>query len=260
MNIMKKLTVLLITVILILSSAITPYAGAWDSGPGTVKWEQQPDGRWKCRCGQDYNRNKVVSSKGHRYYLDHQGYLGTGWQYCDGRICYFAETESEGRPLGSMYVNEATPDGHQVDADGVLIGELGCRPNPYQRTCIEVSIPEQQVYVYNGASLILQTPCVTGKVSAGTVTPAGNYAIQAKVRDKTLKGKNVDGSDYSSFVHYWMPFYNWSYGLHDASWRGRFGGEIYKTGGSHGCVNLPSDAAAAIFNFTYVGMPVFVHE
>ena len=27
--------------------------------------------------------------------------------------------------------------------------------------------------------------------------------------------------------------------MHDATWRGKFGGQIYKTSGSHGCINLP---------------------
>jgi len=256
---MKRLSVIVLSLIFVLGFSFTALASTWDYGPGTIQWEQQSNGKWKCKCGETYYKDKVVFSNGHDYYLDKQGIMGTGWQYVDGQICYFAEVETENHPLGSKYVNEPTPDGHQVDEKGVLIGDLGCRANPYQQTCIEVSIGEQQVYVYNGAKLILQTPCVTGKVSTGTITPTGNYAIQAKVPDKTLKGKNVDGTDYESFVHYWMPF-NGAYGLHDASWRRKFGGQIYLTGGSHGCVNLPTDAAAAIFNFCYVGMPVFVHD
>jgi len=257
---MKRLSVLIISVLLVFSFNCTAVAGVWDYGPGAIQWEQRSDGKWKCKCGDIYYTNKLVFSNGHEYFIDPQGIMGTGWQYVEGKLCYFAEVESEGHPIGSKYINEATPDGHQVDENGILIGELGCRPNPYQQNCIEVSIGEQQVYVYNGASLILQTPCVTGKVSAGTITPTGNFAIQAKVPEKTLKGKNVDGSDYESFVHYWMPFYNWSYGLHDASWRKNFGGQIYKTAGSHGCVNLPTDAAAVVYNVCYIGMPVYVHD
>ena len=30
-------------------------------------------------------------------------------------------------------------------------------------------------------------------------------------------------------------------GFHDATWRNRFGGTIYKTNGSHGCINTPFD-------------------
>ena len=56
-----------------------------------------------------------------------------------------------------------------------------------------------------------------------------------------------------------MPF-DGGIGLHDATWRKRFGGEIYKTSGSHGCVNLPYNAAKQIYEFAYSGMPVIVYE
>ena len=48
-------------------------------------------------------------------------------------------------------------------------------------------------------------------------------------------------------MKYWMPF-NGGIGLHDASWRSKFGGEIYKNSGSHGCVNLPRSVAETIYN------------
>lgn len=257
---MKKLVCLIISVFLIFSMSSLAFADSFvDSGPGAAKWERQSNGRWMYKAGSTVFADKFVESKGCKYLLDPNGYMLTGWQYKDGSIYYLTETEIEGHPEGSLWTGGPTPDGRETDANGVLVGDLGCRPNPYHTDCIEVSIPEQQVYVYKGELLVMQTPCVTGKVSTGTITPEGDYAIQAKVPDKTLKGKNVDGTDYESFVHYWMPFHNWSYGLHDASWRGSFGGQIYQTGGSHGCVNLPTAAAAQLWGICYVGMPVHVH-
>ena len=47
--------------------------------------------------------------------------------------------------------------------------------------------------------------------------------------------------------------------LHDASWRSSFGGNIYKTSGSHGCVNLPPAAAKKIFENIEDGDPVIVY-
>ena len=52
-----------------------------------------------------------------------------------------------------------------------------------------------------------------------------------------------------------MPF-NWDIGMHDATWRGSFGGGIYKYDGSHGCVNMPYSVAEAIFNNIEAGTPV----
>ena len=56
-----------------------------------------------------------------------------------------------------------------------------------------------------------------------------------------------------------MPFYENLVAFHDADWRYSFGGEIYLTNGSHGCVNLPPAAAAELFQITQVGDPVVVH-
>ena len=83
----------------------------------------------------------------------------------------------------------------------------------------------------------------------------GTYKILTKVPGKRLKGKT-----WNCWVNRWMRFTNNSIGLHDASWRNEFGGEIYKTNGSHGCVNLPKEAAYQLYDMTSVGTTVIVHE
>jgi lipoprotein-anchoring transpeptidase ErfK/SrfK len=45
-------------------------------------------------------------------------------------------------------------------------------------------------------------------------------------------------------------------GIHDASWRDDYGGDIYETAGSHGCVNTPYDKMLELYNETEVGTPV----
>ena len=52
--------------------------------------------------------------------------------------------------------------------------------------------------------------------------------------------------EYESFVSYWMPF-NGGIGMHDATWRGSFGGSYYKYSGSHGCINMPKSKAASLY-------------
>ena len=54
-----------------------------------------------------------------------------------------------------------------------------------------------------------------------------------------------------------MP-YNNGEGLHDAQWRSRFGGDIYLTNGSHGCINLPLEKAAELYNIVHKGDNVLV--
>lgn len=111
---------------------------------------------------------------------------------------------------------------------------------------LELDKSRQHVWFYKEMSLLVDAPCVTGNVGDGHDTPTGLFYLLNKNRGVYLEGFNNDGSKYSSYVEYWMRFYK-GIGLHDASWRSKFGGDIYLTNGSHGCVNLPEDAAAIIY-------------
>ncbi len=65
--------------------------------------------------------------------------------------------------------------------------------------------------------------------------------------------------EYEAPVSCWMPF-NGNIGMHDASWRSKFGGNIYVNNGSHGCINLPKNKAAELFARIQKGCPVVVHQ
>ena len=76
-----------------------------------------------------------------------------------------------------------------------------------------------------------------------------------KTRNATLRG-----ADYEADVDYWMPFAG-NVGMHDAQWRAshEFGGNYYKEGGSHGCVNLPLQNAKIIYSYVSKNFPVIVY-
>ncbi|MDO4479213.1 MAG: L,D-transpeptidase family protein [Lachnospiraceae bacterium] len=125
---------------------------------------------------------------------------------------------------------------------------------------IEVDITNQHVFFYKDGQQMWDAPCVTGySQDPGRATPKGVYDIKSKEKNRTLRGDRLEDGSYSyeSFVSYWMPFYH-GYGLHDASWRGDFGGDIYTWGGSHGCVNLPPSKAGALYDLISVGTTVIV--
>ncbi len=122
----------------------------------------------------------------------------------------------------------------------------------YGNSYVEVNLSEQHVYVYKDGQLAVSTDCVTGNVLNGHGTHTGCYPIAYKQKDATLRGDN-----YESHVNYWMPF-NMGEGLHDATWRSKFGGTIYQGNGSHGCVNLPKAKAKEIYETVEAGWPVFV--
>lgn len=118
---------------------------------------------------------------------------------------------------------------------------------------VEIDLDSQHVWVYKDGALAVSTDCVSGNASLGRNTPDGAFYILFKQKDATLTGQG-----YSSPVNYWMPFYL-GCGLHDATWRSSFGGTIYLYSGSHGCINLPYQAAQQIFAAVYSGEPVFVY-
>ena len=69
----------------------------------------------------------------------------------------------------------------------------------------------------------------------------------------------LKGEDYESDVEYFMPF-AYNVGVHDASWRnGKFGGDIYKTSGSHGCINVSLEAASKLYEMIEVDTPVVAY-
>lgn len=126
-------------------------------------------------------------------------------------------------------------------------------------TYVEVSLAEQHLWYFKNGKKVVDCPVVTGNINQGYHTPAGTFSLSYKQRGATLKGNNADGSTYESPVSYWMPFYG-NYGMHDASWRSSFGGNIFRGNGSHGCVNMPIPAAKKLFeNLADKGVPVIVH-
>lgn len=127
-------------------------------------------------------------------------------------------------------------------------------PNDYGNTYVEINLTAQHLFFYKDGKLLAETDFVSGSHAKGFDTPPGAYPLTYKERDAILKGEG-----YSSPVDYWMPF-NGNIGMHDASWRSSFGGNIYKSNGSHGCINLPPSMAKTIYDNVYKGMPVLCYN
>lgn len=118
-------------------------------------------------------------------------------------------------------------------------------------TYIEIDYTKQHLWYYENGSLVTETDVVTGNISRDNGSPDGVFKIVYKESPAVLKGE-----DYESDVTYFMPF-AYNVGIHDASWRnGRFGGDIYKSSGSHGCINAPLEIATILYERVKVGTPV----
>lgn len=123
---------------------------------------------------------------------------------------------------------------------------------------IDVDITNQTITAYSGDTPIVSGSCVTG-IEGAYDTPTGTHYIMSKETGATLRGENPDGSLYECPVDYWMPFTDSGCGIHDATWRGAFGGDIYKSSGSYGCVNTPYDVVSEIYAIADVGTRIEVH-
>lgn len=139
-------------------------------------------------------------------------------------------------------------------------GEGGSE-NPFGTTYAEVDLSNQRMYLIKNGKQAMSSSVVTGNTSVGEGTPTGIYRISYKDRNAVLRGPRLSNGQYSyeSPVSYWMPF-NQGIGFHDATWRSSFGGSIYKTDGSHGCVNMPYSKAKELYDYVYAGMVVLVYN
>lgn len=123
-------------------------------------------------------------------------------------------------------------------------------------TYVEVDLTKQHLWFYKDGSLVIESDFVSGDISKGRATDTGAFYLAYKKSPSVLTGSQ---NGYETEVQYWMPFYEGE-GLHDASWRSAFGGTIYETNGSHGCVNCPPATAETIYNNIEPGTAIIVYN
>jgi lipoprotein-anchoring transpeptidase ErfK/SrfK len=119
---------------------------------------------------------------------------------------------------------------------------------------IVVSLTDQWLYAYDDGELVFDAPVSTGK--DGFETPTGDFAIYEKLPLQTMSG-TIGNEEYLVPD---VPNVMYIYGgvaLHGTYWHDLFGaGERM----SHGCINLPLDAAAWLYDWADIGTPVTVVE
>lgn len=146
----------------------------------------------------------------------------------------------------------------QSREDAVITPEYDC--TKYFRwlygcglTYLEISLDNQYIWYYLDGKLLTESPVVTGNISTGDYTRRGMFTINWKTANTVLRGPTWEDP-----VDFWMPF-DETIGIHDSSWRDEYGGDIYLTDGSHGCVNTPWEPMSLIFNNIWIGVPVIVY-
>ena len=132
---------------------------------------------------------------------------------------------------------------------------------------LTISLNEQVIRAYEHGQQVFWSYVTTGR--PGLETDPGSFKVYWKVSPWTMHSPWPKGSPF------WYPdskvqmvmWFNGGDGIHDASWRSRYGpgtnGPHYDpTGedtGTHGCVNVPYSNMVWLWNWTPTGTPVIVY-
>jgi hypothetical protein len=177
-------------------------------------------------------------------WLDAHVVGGNVWGASDSVRDHRLET---GTYIAHVYVTDANGASTFVGA-AVQKGVQYTGPKSWG-TYIDVNLSSQHLVYFENGIPVLECDIVSG-LPGPRATPTGTFRIYSKSRNVTFQ---VGG-----FSSYWMPFLG-GYGLHDATWQPSFGGDLYKSRGSHGCVNMPLSAAGFLYARAPIGTEVRVH-
>ena len=111
---------------------------------------------------------------------------------------------------------------------------------------IEINLSAQYLVAWEGGVPVYETAVSTGR--AGFETPTGGYQIERKFAAQDLAGSRGGEAWYVPGVPHVMYFTDAGHALHGTYWHDNFGAPM-----SHGCVNLPLEAAAWLYDWAPVG-------
>jgi hypothetical protein len=241
----------------------------------------------------------TVTEEFYEWYEDHEGafYLGSPLseplQQRGQEVQYFERglllNGERGTRLAPLPVEMAWDGRLDIETDPVAQDDLPAfdetlfvtSPNPAPvnpdgavgRKRIEVSIPDQVIRAYQGHNLVMESLISTGIEPNDTDTGLFHVRIKREledmrgftdntgeviaVDDQALEDDFVgDLEEYDvADVPHVLYFNQEAEALHGAYWHNNFGTPM-----SHGCVNLPLDVAAFLFEWAPLGTEVWVHE
>lgn len=121
----------------------------------------------------------------------------------------------------------------------------------------EISLTEQMVYVFRKGKVAFSCRCITGLPVEGRITRTGTYYIKEHRAEYTMTG-----DDYRTHVKHWVRITWTGTGFHPATWQpwSKWSNTLYKTKGSHGCINLSPADAQKIYHMVKYREAVFIHN
>ena len=122
-------------------------------------------------------------------------------------------------------------------------------PAPTDGRAVVVSLSMQALWAYENGEVVRSTYVSTG--TERTPTPVGLFWVNNKFPIETMEGTIAGESYLVPDVPDVMYFNEQGDALHGAYWHSNFGTPM-----SHGCVNLPLDVAAWMYEWAPMGMAV----
>lgn len=120
---------------------------------------------------------------------------------------------------------------------------------------IVVDLSDQWLYVYEAGELVMTSPVSTGRDDFNT--PLGTHRVIWKAALRTMKGTSNGITWEVPNVPHAMYLTETGVALHGTYWHKSFGSGVRL---SHGCVNLPMDVAAVLYDWANIGTAVVVQE
>ncbi|MFD5224729.1 L,D-transpeptidase [Microbacterium sp. NPDC058342] len=140
-------------------------------------------------------------------------------------------------------------------AEGRASYELPVTSTPFKTTStfrrIEVDISAQRVYLFENDKVSRTLATSTGL--PGTPTPLGRFRVfgHTPIQDMGC----FEGASYCTPDVPWNTWFAPNIAFHGAYWHNNFGQRM-----SHGCVNLPPSIAKQIYDWSPMGLEVWVHS
>jgi hypothetical protein len=133
---------------------------------------------------------------------------------------------------------------------------------------IVVSLTEQTARLYQNGALVYWSYVTTGRPELPS-PPGLHYAMQKLYHTQFVSGDPRTSPLWygPTAINYAILYANYGYFVHDAWWRYKFGpgsnlphwDPLAFNGGSHGCVNVPEENMAWIYNWTALGTPIILY-
>ena len=142
-------------------------------------------------------------------------------------------------------------------ATGDAVFALPVEVTPHKTTelarLLEVDISRQRLYLKENGEVVDTWLISSGR--HGAETYHGHYSIGWKTSLQTMRGVSRDtGTPYEQPDVPWVMYFNGNQAFHGAYWHNNFGHRM-----SAGCVNMPPAKAKRIYDWSPVGVDVWIH-